>query len=392
MSGNPWDPTAPMGPVAPAPHQALSAAPHWPTPHPTAPPEPDTITAPLRQRPWAAALTLYLLAPVLAELLTGATPPLQFVNPMTFLTLTALYGSGALLIRETARRRGLGWGSIVLLGAAYGVLEEGLVVTSWFNPYWPDILYLHGYTRALDTNWYWALGLTAFHAIFSITLPITLVEAAFPTLAPLPWLSARARLLLALLLGAVSVAGLVGFGFVQFHAQGYHPPLVGWLLALAIAVTLAWLGTHPLARLWRRSRGEPTLPPAVNQRRAPSLPALRFAGFGFTALFSILLWSAPRPFDQPLVSMLALAATLALIAWMVSRWSHRLDWSPRRRLALLTGVALFFVALGPLSEYVIKPAGRDESGLTLVAVATLAGLIWLARSARVEEERRLAQP
>jgi len=380
-----------MGPVAPAPQQA-PGAPHWPTPHPTAPPEPDTQTTPLRQRRWVAALTLYLLAPVIAELLTGATPPLEFINPVTFITLTALYGSGALLVRETARRRGLGWGSIVLLGAAYGVLEEGLVVTSWFNPYWPDVLYLHGYTRALDINWYWALGLTAFHAIFSITLPITLVEAAFPALEPLSWLRARGYRLLMALLGVVSVAGLIGFGFVEFRAQGYHPPLLGWLLALAIALALVWLGIHPLARLWRHTRGDPTLPPTVNRRRAPSPPTLRFAGFGFTLLFFVLLWGAPRLLQRPIVSVLTLAAALALIAWTVSRWSHRLDWSARRQLALLTGATLFFVALAPLSEYIIKPAGKDESGLTLVAVAALAGLIWLARSARLAEERRLSQP
>lgn len=391
MSGNPWDPTAPMGPVAPAPRQA-TAAPHWPTPNPSATPEPDTQTTPLRQRRWVAALTLYLLAPVIAEVLTGATPPLQFINPVTFITLTTLYGSGALLIRETARRRGLGWGSIVLLGAAYGVLEEGLVVTSWFNPYWPDVLYLHGYTRALDINWYWALGLTAFHAIISITLPITLAETAFPALEPLPWLRNRGYRLLMLLLGAVSVVGLIGFGFIEFHAQGYHPPLLGWLLALAIALALAWLGTHPLARLWRRARGEPTLPPTVNQRRAPSLPTLRFAGLGFALLFFVLLWGAPHLLRSPLVSVLTLAAVLGLITWTVSRWSHRLDWSSRRRLALLTGAALFFVALAPLSEYVIKPANKDDSGLTLVAAATLAGLIWLARSARLADERRLGQP
>lgn len=55
-------------------------------------------------------------------------------------------------------------------------------------------------------------------------------------------------------------------------------------------------------------------------------------------------------------------------------------------------MALFFVALAPFSEYVLKPAGKDESGMTLVAVTALAALIWLAHAARVAEERRLRQP
>src|SRR5258707_57155 len=91
-----------------------------------------------RRRLWPALLTLYFLAPAVGELLSGSTPPLLFISPFSLLFEAGLYGSGAILVRELARRRGLGWGSIVLLGAAYGILEEGLVVTSWFNPYLPD--------------------------------------------------------------------------------------------------------------------------------------------------------------------------------------------------------------------------------------------------------------
>lgn len=387
MSWNQWDPTAPMGPSAPAPASPYTAPP-WPAPHPAAQTTDESSGAPVRQRRWVAALTLYLLAPLVAEALTGSTPPLNFFTPLTLLLESALYGSGALLVRETARRRSLGWGSIVLLGAAYGVLEEGLVVTSWLNPYWPDVAFLHNYSRALGVNWFWALGLTAFHAIFSVTLPITLVEAAFPALAPLPWLRARGYHLLGVLLACISIVGLISFGFLEFHAQGYHPSPLGWLLALAIALALVWLGLHPHARPWRRSQG--AIPPVISMRHAPSLPALRFAGFGFTLLYYAVFWGfGPHLLSNPLVGELALAATLAGAGWMVSRWSHRIDWSSRRQLALLSGVMIFFIALAPLQEFVVKSSGKDESGLTLLAVVALAGLLWLARSARLAEERRL---
>lgn len=391
MGLNSWDPTAPMGPAAPAPQHGVPqpGAPHWPTPqHVPASPE-TTGTLPIRQRRWVAALALYLLAPLIAEALTGSTPPLSFFTPAPFIFLTALYGSGALLARETARRRNLGWGGIILLGAAYGVLEEGLVVTSWFNPHWPDALYLASFSRFLGADWFWAVGLTAFHAIISVTLPIALVEAAFPTLAPLPWFSTRAYRLLIGWLGLTSVAGLVAFGFVMYRAQGYHPPVVGWLLALAIAVGLAWLATHPLGRLWRRSQGEPTVPPRVIRRTAPSLPVLRFAGFGYSIVFFAILWGGPRIFHRQSVALAALILCIALGAWVASRWGHRMDWSARRRLALLTGALLFFVALAPLLEFSIRPAGKDETGLTILAVAMLAALIWLAHTARKTEERRL---
>src|SRR5262249_6156817 len=99
-----------------------------------------------RLRTWPGGLTLFLLAPMVAEMLTGSTPPLNFINPVSLLLEIPLYGAGAVLARELIRRRGLGWGRLLLLGAAYGVLEEGLTIGSWFDPYWPDVAPLGSYS------------------------------------------------------------------------------------------------------------------------------------------------------------------------------------------------------------------------------------------------------
>ena len=40
----------------------------------------------------------------------------------------------------------------------------------------------------IDTSWIWAVELTIFHAIASITIPILLVELLFPAIADRPWL------------------------------------------------------------------------------------------------------------------------------------------------------------------------------------------------------------
>ena len=71
-------------------------------------------------------------------MLAGSTPPLMWNNVGGVILTTGLYGSGALLARELIRRRGLGWSNLALLGAAYGVLEEGLALQSWFNPTWAN--------------------------------------------------------------------------------------------------------------------------------------------------------------------------------------------------------------------------------------------------------------
>ena len=77
------------------------------------------------RRTFAPAATLFVLAPLIGEVLFGALPLSQL--PFGLLGLMGLYGGGALLVRETARRRGLSAWWVVVLGLAYGIFEEGTV-------------------------------------------------------------------------------------------------------------------------------------------------------------------------------------------------------------------------------------------------------------------------
>ncbi|WP_433443548.1 hypothetical protein [Nonomuraea sp. CA-141351] len=77
------------------------------------------------------ALGLALLSPLVAEFLLGDFP----ITHLTYLILLApTYGGATVLIRETARRAGLGWPSIVLMALAYGVSEEGIMTMSSSTP------------------------------------------------------------------------------------------------------------------------------------------------------------------------------------------------------------------------------------------------------------------
>lgn len=49
-----------------------------------------------------------------------------------------LYGTVAVLIREITRRTGRGWPTILLLGAAFGLIQAGLIDQSLFNPGYLD--------------------------------------------------------------------------------------------------------------------------------------------------------------------------------------------------------------------------------------------------------------
>jgi hypothetical protein len=323
-----------------------------------------------RPRTWVAVLTLYFLAPILGEVFSFNTPPLAFVlDPGKLIFEPALYGSGALLIREIARRRALGWPAILVMGAGYGVLEEAIFIHSWFNPSFEGLHNLAVYGRAWDTSWVWAFGLTGFHAVFSVTIPILLAEAMFPRVAKIPWLNAFWLRVIAVWFAFTVLLGAVFYGFVLARETGYtHPPLA-YLFAITLIVALFAIG----------SRLRPSTQTRLVERPTPRLWRLRlFAGLMILAFFVAFYGlSAWQPFA--LVSIGGMVAIAACSSWRVASWSHRPGWGAEQRLALASGAFGFWLVLSPLFY---------ATGLPLVALVFLALLIWLARrTARLEREQ-----
>ncbi len=206
-------------------------------------------------------LALLLFAPSIPELLTGSTPisnlffdPIQFA--ISFSLDVGLYGTGALLIREFVVYYRKGWGSTLLLGAAYGIAEEGFAVHTFFQPSGSPVGLLGSYGHAFGVNWLWALGLTIFHATYSIALPILLTQLWFPAVKDQRWLDrGSVGLVAAVYLAEVIVFSLlVGHGPSPYSLALFLAVCAG-LIAVAYRVprdlltlrpgpsTLGWVGT-----------------------------------------------------------------------------------------------------------------------------------------------------
>ena len=134
-------------------------------------------------RRYVPALVLLLLSPLMGEIFLGATTASRLAGA---LPLIFFYGGGAILIREFARRKGTGWGPIVILALAYGIVEEGLATQSMFNPELFKAGLIGG--RALGVNWVWSEWTVGYHVVYSIAVPILLAEMLFPSRSDLPWL------------------------------------------------------------------------------------------------------------------------------------------------------------------------------------------------------------
>ena len=302
-------------------------------------------------------LALFFLSPAVGELISGSAPPSEFFNPIVFLIITSLYGSGAVLMRELARRWGKGYDSLLLLGAAYGIIEEGLTAKSFFDPAWPDLGVLGIFGRWLGVNWVWAEMLTIYHAVYSITIPAVLVELAFPSLSRDRWV--RNRVLAGFTALLISV---VLFGY--FVLTPYRPKFLlcaSSLLMVILFIFTAWklpsdFGKHGFIQL-RRPR------------------YFLAAGFLGTLGFFLTFWALPFLLPSPVIVMLFGVLLVLGFAFFVQRY----DWgeeSDLHRLALISGGLLFFILLAPLQE-LSKTRVDAPKGMGFVGLAFLIGLILL---------------
>ncbi|HEY7123046.1 MAG TPA: hypothetical protein VH540_03755 [Ktedonobacterales bacterium] len=327
---------------------------------------------------------LLLLAPAIPELLTGSTPLHTFFTPFSFILEVGLYGAGAILIHELARERGLGWPRILLLGAAYGIIEEGLQIQSFFNIHHPGIGNLAVYGRGLGVNWVWAEMLTFFHAVFSITIPILLTEMLFPSRRAQPWLGKVGRRVFGGIFALDVVLGTILFTAIWHTQYNYLPPLLPYVGCIALVVVLVWRALRPVAPA--RPTAEVMIPQA--QRPPPRLWVLRAFGFGGILgmyLISGILASDKSTIPAP-ITMLIEAGWAWFLYWRIRRWSGpRRVWNDRHKLALATGGMLLFA----LADVIIFGLAMHALDQLVVGLATIALLILLARRVNARAAKTL---
>lgn len=141
---------------------------------------------------------LLLLSPFVGEVLLGNLPA-RLVYLMPF--LVPLYGAGATLVREAGRRTGGGWVSIMFFALAYGTIQPGLVEMSLFNPEFAGWDFSDLYLPSIGISPYYTLVFVVGHAVWSIGVPIALVEALVPEKRTLPWLGPLGLGVMVLLFG-----------------------------------------------------------------------------------------------------------------------------------------------------------------------------------------------
>ena len=296
---------------------------------------------------------LLLLAPTVGEFLLGNIPVSQYAS---VLVLVPLYGAGALLVREAARRLGAGWATIALFAAAYALVEEAPVDQMVFNPAYLGYDSFAGYAEipGLGVSGTLVLYSLALHAVWSICVPIALVEAFDPTPSE-PWLGRTGFIATV----AVFVAGCVSLGITQALDLDF----VGTPAQFAVS-GLVILGLVAAGVLVARRSPRPGDP-----RRPPRLVGVAAAAFVLTSAYW-LSTGFPGGFGVELLCWLLAVAVAVLV---VRRWSVRAGWGPSHHLALAAGAAATYALWfgpGQAAEAGTGP-GETVVGAVVFGVAIL---------------------
>jgi hypothetical protein len=330
----------------------------------------------------APALALLLLAPLVAEVLPGATRfSAIFVLPIEI----CVWGGAALLIRETVRRKRLGWRNMLLLALALAVAEECLIQQTSLAPL---VIQLKGqtYARALGVNYVYLLWALVYESVFVVFVPISLTELIFERRRRDLWLGRVATVFVVIFFALGGF--LAWFSWTQiarpnvFHVPAYNPPVSFVAVAVAVVACLVFCSVGPPARRLARPSRPLTPPRPWSIGMAASLWAMLWYAL-------VLLAFGIAPQFPPGLAVGAGIALATAVLCLLPRWTAHRDWCDMHQFATIFGAMLGsmlvsfvgFIGSLPLDLYF-------KFGVDAIAILLLAALGIRVRRQSTSEFRR----
>lgn len=305
-------------------------------------------------------LALLVLAPFFGEYVVGSLtlrdlPLIEFLVP--------LYGGGALLVREVARRTRSGWPAILLLGLCFGVVLAGITDGSLFDPHYEGMDLTVLQVPGLGISAVFGPAFVVNHALVSVAVPVAVAEAlAPPSRRDIPWFGTTGLMVAAL----VWVGGSL---LIASDETGPRPSTgqVGGAAVVAVALVAVALA----------------LPP-VRPRVGPEQPVPPGPWFvGLVALVGYALYSNVPATWWGVVLALAILGVGVGTGVALGR---RHGWNRTTRAAAVAGIGLGAAAM---SFQVGAFTGADDPSTTLgrAIIGLLAAVILLGQLQRATARR-----
>ncbi|MEU4227712.1 hypothetical protein AB0F17_25770 [Nonomuraea sp. NPDC026600] len=205
------------------------------------------MTQTLRRAAVWPVLSLMVISPVLAEVISSATPVVALLNPALLLSyVLILYGLPVLIIREVAVRRRVGPLGLWCLGLIYGLYNEGLLSLDLFHPFGHSGDGYAGYGVVGGLLVPFTIFIAFWHGLFSVALPVLLVERLFPKQAGRAWLPTWLVVTIAALCLVMAVLAYFGVGRDTPQPVSDAHLAVVMIVGLALWFCAGWLPRTPV--------------------------------------------------------------------------------------------------------------------------------------------------
>jgi hypothetical protein len=278
-------------------------------------------TSSATQRTIAPALMLIFLAPMIAEVLSGATR-LSYI--FVLIPEMMVWGCGALIIREVVRRWNAGGTSMLLLGLGLSIAEEFIIQQTSLAPL-PWLGSTPVYSRQWGVNWLFFLFMLGYESVLVVLVPVRLTELIFSEQRNERWLRPRGLIIssFVFLLGSF----IAWFAWTQrarpitFHVPPYSPSPV--LIAIGgMAIVLLTLAAYTL-RGFDRSKAAGLKPPPA---WAVGIAVL-LMGFPWYALMTLIFTPTLKHNFSFWIPMAA-GVVWGVLGYLIIRlWSRSPSWN-----------------------------------------------------------------
>jgi len=297
--------------------------------------------------------TLILLSPVLAELISESSPAPVFFNPGTFVFLLVSYGVAVLVIREIAVRRRLSFGDIYIIGAAYGIFNEGFLAKTLIRKDHIPIPAFDHYGYFFGINFPWTATIILWHGIASVLFPILFTHLLFSRQSEELWLNRRLTNVIGIVLLVISCLSFLG----KSNGRGTPVQLVILLGIMVVCVLIVAFRKRIAAR--EAAPAKLTWKPVL-------------LGLGIFLFLVVTSLIAGKKLPVPLFF-----AALGLGVWIYVRILRRRRWVTARGLALFgIGCYLESAIMGTGLSVVMRRAAPEAA---ITGVMAVIALVWSAR-------------
>jgi hypothetical protein len=318
--------------------------------------------------------TLVLLAPLIAEVLSGSTR-LSFL--FAYIPETMVWGCGALLCRELVRRWRAGTTSLLLLGLALSVAEEFVIQQTSLAPLpFPGANAQFG--RLFGVNWIYFLFMLGYESVWVTVVPVTITELIFSARRSQPWLR-KGGLITTCIVFPVGCY-IAWFAWTQravpaLHFAKYHPPVIAVASGVAailllglIAYALRSVGGEMAANSSSASRSSSITSSLITW--ATSIAAF-VLGCAWFKLIAMVFTPVQAPAWLPMVAGFA----GGLCSYALFRALSSGSWGDMQRWAASFGAVMACMGVEYLSTVGWKHA--DLVFKAIVNVLAMICLLWL---------------